>query len=354
AITFFHNTDYKHSAHKRGQGICDGLTLSFLYLFLSTGSTVALKLIRKDRTRLESFLQELHVSVLVGRHDSIIYTYPIHVLALDHFLIVQDFAPCGTLHSIIEPRNGVPEEKMKRCAEQLASALWYMHSKHQLIHGDLKPDNVLLMDKDCHQIKLADFGHARSIGQLVGRMSHIIPHMCPEICCLQENEYLYLTQSVDVWAFGILLYVALTGYFPWEKALELDHCFNVFAEWQNGGDYAAPPNGWETFTGEAMGMFSSLLTLDPVTRSTFEHFSGFLQSPWRTDGLIDHVVVEGEAFLVTTEEGLDQILIIPGDNEMILIETEGNVEYVEIEETVEESEDILLPQSFLSLSKEAV
>uniref|UniRef100_A0A8C5MRK6 Protein kinase domain-containing protein n=1 Tax=Leptobrachium leishanense TaxID=445787 RepID=A0A8C5MRK6_9ANUR len=278
-----------------------------------SGRTVAVKLIRKDRTQLESFLLELHVSRLVSRHENMIYTYPTHVYDVDHFVLVQELAPCGTLHSLIEPQFGIPEEMVKRCAGQLASALHYMHT-NRLIHGDLKPDNVLLMDKDW-------------------RLSNIIPYTCPELCCLQENEYLYLTPSVDVWAFGVLLYVALTGSFPWEKAVELDHGFQVFADWQNGGDYSAPPNGWETFTAEAKGMFCSLLSLEPTTRPGFKPIPDFLHCPWKMDVLIDRMVLEGEAFLVTTEEGVDQIIILPGD-ELVLLEN-GDVE---IDDMVVESE----------------
>ncbi|CAH2245866.1 serine threonine- kinase SBK1-like [Pelobates cultripes] len=306
-----------------------------------SGEDVALKMIRKDRTSFPAYLHELQVSILVSGHENVIHTHPVYVPDPDHFVISQELATSGTLHSIIDSQVGIPEDVVKRCAVQLATALNYMHSRG-IVHGDLKPDNVLLMDKDCHHIKLGDFGHSQSIGSLVGCMSHIIPYMSPEICSLKSNECLILTPSVDVWAFGILLYVALTGGYSWEKAMGDDHDFSVFVDWQSKGDYSSPPPGWEMFTVEAMDMFFTLLFQNPSLRPSNDHVLKYLNYPWRSiDVSSDSEEPSIEIQEVTIEESQEyEIIIIPGNDEVVIIEN-GDTECVFVAGAAVESGDII-------------
>ncbi|XP_056419946.1 serine/threonine-protein kinase SBK1-like isoform X3 [Hyla sarda] len=131
---------------------------------MAKGKIVAQKLMKKDRTKLDDYLHELFISIYLSSHEVIIFSYPLFIESVDHYILTQDLAPAGSLHSIIEPRVGIPEVIVKRCALQLTNALEYMHSKG-LVHRDLKPDNVLLMDKECHQIKLSDFGMTQVAGK---------------------------------------------------------------------------------------------------------------------------------------------------------------------------------------------
>uniref|UniRef100_A0A8D0AEC0 Myosin phosphatase Rho interacting protein n=1 Tax=Sander lucioperca TaxID=283035 RepID=A0A8D0AEC0_SANLU len=113
---------------------------------------------------------------------------------------------------------GLPEEMVKRCMQQLGLALDFMHSKN-LVHRDVKPENVLLFDRECRRIKLADFGMTRRVGSRVKRVSGTIPYTAPEVCRASRAEGFLVTTSLDVWAFGVLVFCMLTGNFPWEAAL---------------------------------------------------------------------------------------------------------------------------------------
>ncbi|XP_075125706.1 serine/threonine-protein kinase SBK1-like [Leptodactylus fuscus] len=167
-----------------------------------TGTLLAAKLQRKERTDPNLFLSELSLSVRLSEHPSIIRTHPIFIETPEHYILTQELAPSGTMHELIKDQVGMPEDRLKRCAVQISSALSFMHMRG-LVHRDLKPDNVFLMDPECHLIKLGDFGLTRYAGSLVSMMSHIIPFMAPEICNLKSGEYLYLSASVDTWAYGL-------------------------------------------------------------------------------------------------------------------------------------------------------
>uniref|UniRef100_A0A669FBE9 Myosin phosphatase Rho interacting protein n=1 Tax=Oreochromis niloticus TaxID=8128 RepID=A0A669FBE9_ORENI len=116
---------------------------------------------------------------------------------------------------------GLPEEMVKRCMQQLGLALDFMHSKN-LVHRDVKPENVLLFDRECRRIKLADFGMTRRVGCRVKRVSGTIPYTAPEVCRANRSEGFLVTTSLDVWAFGVLVFCMLTGNFPWEAAMPAD------------------------------------------------------------------------------------------------------------------------------------
>ncbi|XP_073529569.1 serine/threonine-protein kinase SBK1-like [Phyllobates terribilis] len=246
----------------------------------STGGAVAVKLVRKDRTQLQTFLMELSLSITLSDHPDIISTYPIFISTMDHYVLTQELATAGTLHHLIQSEVGIPEDAVKRCALQISWALDYMHGRG-LVHRDLKPDNVLLKDKDCYQIKLSDFGLTQPVGTYVSSMSHIIPYMSPELCDLKEEEFLILGPTIDTWAFGVLLFVALSGYFPWLEAMKTDVRYQVYINWRQSPDCSPPPAHWERLSRDAIDMFCNLLTPCPSSRHPVLSVFDYLNIPWK-------------------------------------------------------------------------
>ncbi|XP_073528949.1 serine/threonine-protein kinase SBK1-like [Phyllobates terribilis] len=300
-----------------------------------TGNNVALKLMKKTQTKHEHFLQELCVSIHLSGHEGIIFTHPIYVVSDDYYVLTQELAPAGTLHSLIEPGVGIPEAIVKRCALQLSRALEYMHDQ-ALVHRDIKPDNVLLMDKDCFHVKLSDFGLTQPIGTLIPSMSPRIPFMSPELCQLQRHEALVLRPSIDTWAFGVLLFVSFTGYFPWESAVEDDPLFQEFIHWQHFQSYTAPLGHWTKFSTNAHDLFHGLLAEDSTTRSPVNIVMNYLDIPWGVDYVPEHsheVVVDH----VEMEHFESEFIIIEGEDEYIVVENQGDIECIIIGDASEEA-----------------
>ncbi|XP_069073176.1 serine/threonine-protein kinase SBK1-like [Pleurodeles waltl] len=254
-----------------------------------SGTMMALKLLRKNRIKRKAFLRELCISLLLSSHPSIISTYRLSCHTPYHYVIVQELAVDGDLHSCLQPQVGMAEEKVKRVARQLASALEYMHDR-SLVHRDVKPDNVLLMDQECHGVRLADFGLTRVEGYLVACASRIIPYMAPEYCQLKRTQVLAMDPSLDIWAFGVLLFTILTGHFPWGQALATDRGFKAYMMWQDRAEDARMPRSWRRLTPAARHMFSRLLALSPAWRLPMEDIGRYLDTPWKVASLPSNAV----------------------------------------------------------------
>ena len=78
------------------------------------------------------------------------------------------------------------------------------------VHRDVKPENIMIFDADFRKVKLIDFGMTRRCGSYVRRLIGSIPYSPPEVCDAHSNDIL-VSSSMDVWAFGVLLFCSLTG-----------------------------------------------------------------------------------------------------------------------------------------------
>jgi serine/threonine protein kinase len=105
----------------------------------------------------------------------------------------------------------------KKVFAEILSAVLYLH-ENQIVHGDLKPDNIV-MDSDGHP-KLIDFGFSTTTGILTREAKYgTITYAAPEL--LEPGQY--DAAPVDVWALGIVLLVMMTGRMPYrgETATEI-------------------------------------------------------------------------------------------------------------------------------------
>lgn len=89
------------------------------------------------------------------------------------------FQILGDLTSNVS-ETGIGELHTKRVAKQLAAALEHLHTR-DLVHRDVKLDNVLVFKSDFSRIKLCDFGETRRAGSVVLRRNEWLPYAPPEV-----------------------------------------------------------------------------------------------------------------------------------------------------------------------------
>ncbi|KXZ49654.1 hypothetical protein GPECTOR_20g511 [Gonium pectorale] len=123
-----------------------------------------------------------------------------------------------SLDKLLYGRPGVllPMEQVLSIALDVARGLEYLHPT--VLHRDLKPGNVLLngVGTDKLVAKLADFGLSRLRFTVVAFTANpevgTPEYMAPELYSPDNSA---VSDKVDVYAFGVLLWAMLSGQRPW-------------------------------------------------------------------------------------------------------------------------------------------
>ncbi|XP_040214632.1 serine/threonine-protein kinase SBK1-like [Rana temporaria] len=148
---------------------------------------------------------------------------------------------------------------------------------------DLKPENILVFDKECHCIKITDFGFAKVRGTVIRSMCGSKYYMAPEMCAMTISGGLVVDGSLDVWAFGVIIYCLLTGKSPWRLASLDDDGYKRFVEWQNNVKMNNPPEAWRKIPTKIQRMFNGLLAIDYSKRSPSTKVLKYIRGSWKEE-----------------------------------------------------------------------
>ncbi|XP_069036534.1 protein kinase D4 isoform X3 [Lepisosteus oculatus] len=181
-----------------------------------SGRPVAVKAIDKSRfpSRQEYQLRN-EVAILQNLHHPGVVNLEGMFETPEHIFVVMEKLHGDMLEMILSSERGrLPERTARFLVTQILEALRYLHFKN-VAHCDLKPENVLLASPDPFpQVKLCDFGFARIIGEKSFRRSVVgtPAYLAPEV--LGAHGY---NRALDMWAVGVVLYVSLSGTFPFNE-----------------------------------------------------------------------------------------------------------------------------------------
>ncbi|EAS02022.1 calcium-dependent kinase (macronuclear) [Tetrahymena thermophila SB210] len=234
-----------------------------------TGQQRAVKIIDKSQCKPEEqkqLIEEFNILKQLD-HPNIIKVY--EVFQDNKFLyIVTELCTGGELFDRIIEYKHFNEKEAADVMYQILNAINYLH-KNKIVHRDLKPENLLLDSKNKDSIlKLVDFGTSTvfdpslKMSQKLGTPYYI----APEVLRHKYNE------KCDVWSCGVIMYILLCGYPPFNAARDEDIMKKV-----EKGVFTFPKDDWKDITIEAQQMICKMLTMDPQKRYSAEEA---LQDPW--------------------------------------------------------------------------
>jgi serine/threonine protein kinase len=206
-----------------------------------------LKKISKRYTNSSTFLTEIEALLTIydnGGHPNISGLRDMYE-DNSHFYLVMDLISGGELFDHLSQDGAYSEADAARLIFEIASALAFLHGVG-VVHNDLKPENIMLCSRNRRggTIKLIDFGCAAvgqvtTMGEDMDENDDYDNNQDDEIA-LNTPSTIFSTQllpengttgywsperfqgqicnpAVDIWAVGVILYIMLMGFHPFDR-----------------------------------------------------------------------------------------------------------------------------------------
>eukprot|EP00054_Salpingoeca_dolichothecata_P029061 m.225373 g.225373 ORF g.225373 m.225373 type:complete len:516 (-) comp26385_c0_seq1:66-1613(-) len=258
-----------------------------------TGTKYALKCMRPTHdARREIALQ------ILCKHPNIVDIHDIYDNVLRRgsgaprkhwFLMVQELLEGGELFDRLSEKEFFSEQEASVIMGEITSAVHFIHSLN-IAHRDLKPENLLYTSKGPNaRLKLCDFGFAKvdegnlqspkftayyAAGELVEAQR--VAKLKKEGVLPPSYVFAY-DKSVDMWALGVILYILLCGYAPFESETENDDMDPAMKQRIRNGDFVFHDDYWSSVSDEAKKLVSDMLNTEPSNRPSAYQL---LKHPW--------------------------------------------------------------------------
>uniref|UniRef100_A0AAY5ESE6 non-specific serine/threonine protein kinase n=1 Tax=Electrophorus electricus TaxID=8005 RepID=A0AAY5ESE6_ELEEL len=157
-------------------------------------------------------------------HPRIVKLYDYFSLDTDTFCTVLEYCEGNDLDFYLKQHKLMSEKEARSIVMQIVNALRYLNQiKPPIIHYDLKPGNILLVDGTaCGEIKITDFGLSKIMDDdnygvdgmdLTSQGAGTYWYLPPE-CFVVGKEPPKISSKVDVWSVGVLFFQCLYGRKP--------------------------------------------------------------------------------------------------------------------------------------------
>ncbi|KYF82985.1 hypothetical protein BE18_29110, partial [Sorangium cellulosum] len=196
---------------------------------------VAIKILHPDTERLPELVQRFEREAIAGahiQHRNVATATDFGEAEDGSFFLVLEYVRGTTLHEIIR-RGPMPAARAALIARQIAAALGATHAM-SIVHRDVKPRNVMVVEPQGDLVKLIDFGLAKvSVDQLrrsvaspestrmegesrpvrlttAGVIFGTIAYLAPESALGMD----FVDERADLYALGLIFYEMLAGKHP--------------------------------------------------------------------------------------------------------------------------------------------
>lgn len=184
----------------------------------------------------------------------------------NHYYMLFEYVSGGQMLDYIVSHGSLKERHARKFARGIASALDYCHSNN-IVHRDLKIENIMISKSG--EIKIIDFGLSNmfdSHSQLKTFCGSLY-FAAPELLSAQP----YIGPEVDIWSFGVVLYVLVCGKVPFD-----DPSVSALHSKIKQGNVTYPDN----ISYSCVSLLQRMLVVDSSKRATLKEI---LNHPWMID-----------------------------------------------------------------------
>eukprot|EP00949_MAST-11_sp_MAST-11-sp1_P001483 g1483.t1 len=216
--------------------------------------------------------------------------------------LFMEFCKGGSLRQLIRKRGTLTESEAKTLMHQLRQGLQFLREQN-VIHRDLKPDNLLLTSEDMSstKLKIADFGLARvlNIGSMAQTMCGSPLYMAPELF-LNGNACDY-NGKVDLWSVGAVLFEMVAG----RPVFNVQSIAELMEAIRKDPKLTFEPG---KLSAVCKDLIQRLLRVDPANRISYSEFleHEFLLPELPQDDDTNDAKVEAQASIEKTEGNADE------------------------------------------------
>ncbi|XP_019052845.1 PREDICTED: LOW QUALITY PROTEIN: serine/threonine-protein kinase GRIK1 [Nelumbo nucifera] len=217
-----------------------------------------------SETAMSDVLREVSIMKMLDHPNIVNLIEVIDDPNTDHFYMVLEYVEGKWVCEGSGPPGGIGEQKARKYLRDIVAGLMYLHA-HNIVHGDIKPDNLLVTSTG--MVKIGDF----SVSQVFEddndelRRSPGTPVFTAPECCLGLT---YHGKAADTWALGVTLYCMVIGYYPFLGDTLQDTYDKIVKK---------PLSIPEGINPQLRNLLEGLLCKDPQHRLTLEAVE---QHPW--------------------------------------------------------------------------
>jgi len=176
-----------------------------------------------DKGALGDFIKECKIWVNMGIHPNIVRAVSIDLIE-EHLCLFIDFIEGETLLKKILNQKKIKIDSGIELSIQFCTGMEYANKKFNLIHGDIKPDNVLISQEGI--LKITDFGFSKILNpdappNNADKIEGTLAYLAPE----QINRKISSDIRSDIYSFGVMFYEMLTGDSPFSPKGEC--CYDL-------------------------------------------------------------------------------------------------------------------------------
>ncbi|XP_015794090.1 twitchin-like [Tetranychus urticae] len=197
-------------------------------------------------------MNQLHHNKLIRLHDAFEDD--------GEMILIYEFMSGGELFERITTEGyHMSEAEVINYMRQICEGVKHMHEKN-IIHLDLKPENIMCQAKNSSAVKIIDFGLTTTLdpNEVIKIPVGTAEFAAPEI--VEREPVGFYT---DMWAVGVLAYVLLSGFSPFAGDNDIETLKNIKA-----CDWNFDEDAFRNISDEAKDFIRKLLTRHKEKRLT--------------------------------------------------------------------------------------